>query len=1057
MGRLLVAALVGLLLGTTAFAQSDDKSPPGPDRVGAPRSDPIRVAEIQAMPAGSWLHYGRPWRDIDPGRGDNCGVDFSSVLGAWNGVLWDGRYVWNWAGGGHGDGCFNGIVRYDLETGTPEMVVPHLPLNVPFCRGPFTKANGEEDCFWEPYVSDQPHPGGMEDVIIAATEPPGNFLRPRSSHIYNNMVRIGDYIYLMTGGIYISGKRDSQVWRFNAAAADIAATIERLPDRFDPSAGPDVDGNGQPDGDQFGGYNTNVTVVPGKGPLMFGGSQVCQADFAAGVYNCVRHRSTYNSGGATMAWDEERQGFWVVDSQVGRLSFNHEVDGEWVPDDRLSVTDKTLLGKYTIKKAGLCLVPTDNGVNPVIWGANATLIRWDGTRLTTVEGQAGQPTASAGAVLNKWTWNEDLGVCWGTWAVDEGIWVYKPDFANAGTGGNAGAGGNAETNESAAADQSRDIVESGGGSEAKSQSTRWRPPLGLPPTPTPNTLLENNPLSERNPTSSETAQAPAGTAELNPGREGKKEEKAPSPKEPAGDQKEEAVNLKERWWTDSVDYPAFAGHRVAPAPWQPAPWDQPIERQPEAPDYDALCPGPWAEVHYRSDADLAGSDAQMRSIVRNGSPNVRVYLHPRVDATGQVVAYTNRIKFDEVQCSEIVGVPLNGEKPQMMDSVSAGGVGIIARGIMFQTKGVRWSGNAATNTFPAFVVLHDLDIYAAGSLMGVSSPKAPLTYLEFRGNVIGNNTDWHVLYLERSVGQLVALGNIFFGSGRGKHAFKNLAHQSRIEGNVFSNVGIDGQVLAKDRRGRQIVGLMPLDLYLCTETVFRNNTIIFRTSDAVRAFMAYRGRRAWGNCDKGRHLEDGRWELWPPENPEYDEPDKWAEIAAATAAFEQGYEAAKAEPWLFTHMVEGNTFIVFNAQDCGDEPCDNTRAAQVVSLRPVADNRVKPTLRAEFMELAHSCGQDMVCLEAGMSEGLHYAYDHISDGHRRSLIETGGKEWPSGVPIPAPEGWVERSGIFWGANRFITCSAAGNDCRETAPRPVDAAPRPWDDLEVAHPPRVIMQ
>jgi len=64
---------------------------------------------------------------------------------------------------------------------------------------------------------------------------------------------------------------------------------------------------------------------------------------------------------------------------------------------------------------------------------------------------------------------------------------------------------------------------------------------------------------------------------------------------------------------------------------------------------------------------------------------------------------------------------------------------------------------------------------------------------------------------------------------------------------------------------------------------------------------------------------------------------------------------------------------------------------------------------------------------------------------------------PRGLPIPAPEGWVERSAVFWGANSFITCSADGSSCRETAPRTVDAAPRPWDDLEVAHPPRIIMQ
>ncbi len=1012
MRHFLTAALVTLHLSGTAYAQSDRTRVEAPESYSGTQHDPIRVAEIDAMPAGSWLHYGRPWRDIDPGRENNCGPDFGTVLGAWNGVLWDGRYVWSWAAGGHGDGCFNGIIRYDLQSGTPEMVVPHLPLNVPLCR-PFVRASGEENCYFEPYVSDLPYPGGMGELIAAWH---GAFLRPRASHLYNNMVRFGDWIYLLVGAKYGSGKGDVQVWRFNASADDIASTIERLPDRFDPDAGPDRDGDGQPDGKRIGGMAVNWIKRPGKPPLLISGSTFCQPDLVAGQYNCTRQKGVHFSTSATMAWDEGRQGVWGIDANKNSLMFMREVDGQWAFDEILSVTDAAVINKRTPGSAGLCLVPTETGANPVIWGQSAELLRWDGQRLQVIDTPGG-PGKGRRRVFNKWTWNEDLGACLGTWTVDEGFWVYKPDFA----AGIAPVPAPALPREPDASPKPRLTAEPG------------PPPApGLPPAP----------VFKAPPNRSPSA-APA---------------KAKTPKPRAEPTAVQGINLKDQWWTNPADYPVFAGHRVAPAPWQPAAWDKPIERQPEAPDYDALCPGPWEELHYRSDEDLAKSAQQMRGIVGGGTPNVRVYLHPRVDASGQVVAYTNGVKFDEVQCSEIVGVPIRGEKPQMLGGVKATGVGFIVRGLMFKGESVRWKGSRATNTYPAFVVLHDLDIYATGHLMGDSPPKAPPTYLEFRGNVIGNNIGWHVIYLERSIGQLVALSNVFYGSGRGKHAFKNLAHQSRIEGNVFSNVGIDGQVLAVDSKGRPIVGLMPLDLYLCTETVFRNNTILFRTSESVRSFMAYRGRRAWGNCDKGRRLENGRWEIWPPEDPGYKDPAKWAEIAAAVTAFERGYEAAKAEPWLFTHKVEDNYFIAFNALERNGAPIDDTRAAQVVSLKPVADNPIRAKLVEEARSLAQDCAKaaDRTdCVRSGMSPGLRYAYDHVSPAHRHAIVATG--KLPRGVPIPAPEEWVERSGIFWGVNHFITCSADGSDCQKTGPRPVAAPPYQWDPVAAASPPRLIME
>ncbi len=1000
----LAASLLAFLLPGEASAQSDRVESQGLEHAQ------ISSAEIEAMPAGSWLLYGRPWSDIDPGRESNCGRNFGSVLGAWNGILWDGRYAWSWAAGGHGDGCFNGIIRYDLQTGKPEMIVPHLPLNVPVCR-PFVKASGKEDCYWEPYASDRPYPGSMKERIPSWD---GEFLRPRSSHLYNNMVKIGDWVYLLTGQIFGSSKGDSQVWRFNASAEDIASTIERLANRFKPDSGPDRDGDGRPDGELIGSYAVNWVKRPGKPVLMFSGSTVCLPDLVAGQYNCNRQKELSFSTSTTIAWDEKRQGIWGLDPGRNRLTFMSESQGQWVIDKALSVTDTTRISKGKYGSGGLCIVPTETGSNPVFWGQSAGLLRWDGQEIQEINTSDG-PSKARRRVFNKWIWHEDLRVCLGTWSIDEGFWVYKPDFA-------------------AGSIPSPDL------------------------TPPPNSKIAPKPPTAVSPTTPKLPPAPIFKQPTG-GPPSPSAESVAGPQSTSDPKAAEGINLKDEWWIDPADYPTFAGHRVAPAPWKPAAWNQPIERLPEAPDYDALCPGAWAELHYRSDEQLANSARQMSKISNSGIPNVRVYLHPRVDARGRVIAYTNGIKFSRVQCSEIVGVPLNGEKPQMAGGgVSAAGVGIVARGIMFKGTSVRWKGNRSTNKYPSFAVLHDLDVYAAGHLMGDSRPQAPLTYLEFRGNVIGNNTDWHVIYLERSVGKLVALGNVFYGSSRNKHTFKNLAHQSRIEGNVFSNVGIDGQVLKVRDNGNAVVGLMPLDLYLCTETVVRNNTVLFRTSGSVKAFIAYRGRRGWGNCDKGRRLENGRWELWPPEVPEYHDPTKWAEIAAASTAFDLGYEAAKAEPWLFTHKVEDNHFIVFNAFERAGVPADNTKAAKVVSLRPVADNPIRAELLKEARGLSQSCAKSddrAACVLASMSPGLRYAYDHLAPVHQGAIVAVG--DLPRGAPIPAPDEWIERAGVFWGVNHFITCSADGSNCRKTDPRPVVASPHPWDPVAVASPPRVILE
>ncbi|GAB4226894.1 MAG: hypothetical protein Tsb0032_33330 [Kiloniellaceae bacterium] len=385
------------------------------------------------MPAGSWGQFGEPWSVIDPGREANCGREFTKVLGAWNGVLWDGRYVWQWAGGGHGDGCNNGLMRYDLATGRPEWVVPHMALNVPLCRI-YVDGNGRRDCFNEPYVSARPWPAGMDltkeeklakgpviDDVFAIEEKFGAFLRPRSSHMYNNMVRIGDWVYLIVGDIWGSGKTDFQVWRYNAAVQDIAASIERVADNYDPRAA-----GGRGDVIVGGRGNANWVEPPGRMPFALTGSGRCTPiDLEKGRWHCESYPGMTTNGTRAALWDATRNGVWLLRPRVRQLAFYAENGlGQLIENPSLSVTSPELSDA-----GGLCLVPTDAGADPVMLQSDGDLVRWNGTELDIVS-LPGAPKTESRRTYNKWIWDNAVGACLGTFTTNEAIWIYKPDVSS---------------------------------------------------------------------------------------------------------------------------------------------------------------------------------------------------------------------------------------------------------------------------------------------------------------------------------------------------------------------------------------------------------------------------------------------------------------------------------------------------------------------------------------------------------------------------------------------------------------------------------------------------
>lgn len=528
----------------------------------------------------------------------------------------------------------------------------------------------------------------------------------------------------------------------------------------------------------------------------------------------------------------------------------------------------------------------------------------------------------------------------------------------------------------------------------------------------------------------------------------------------------EDVDLEAKWSIDRNNLPSIGGVAVQVAAWQPAPWDQPIERLLGAPDYNAICAGEWVELHYRTNDNLAGSKWETERLARAGTPNVRIYLHPLKNAAGDVVAYTEGIK-GRSQCLEVIGVPDNERKPQLKANISLdNGRGLIVRGLLLAEGGgecIHAKGSKAQLSQPAFVVIHDSEFYACAGhvhFFGVASSKYPPTYLEMIGNVSAYSKS-HAQYNERSVGRFVYKSNICFAGGWG-HCLKNLAHSSLIEGNVFSNAGLNGQVITAPSSpiiGERTYtgGMHPLDLYACTQTVVRGNTFVYRTTSNIRNVIAYRGRGAWGECNKGRRLAEDRWEYLPPTDPAYQDTTFWAAVREAIPLFDEGFDAARTSDMLFAHKANDNRFIVLLAWKPGRINIDRVSAANVRSLRPTNKFAIRDTLSVEASALLEACSKDAACFYEEASEELRYAYDHSPADWQRTMVER--SKLPSSVPILAPPNWAERYALYWGPQEGWACDAEGATCVPWDV-PVPRVPvEDWghDPVKQASPPRVIVE
>ncbi len=325
---------------------------------------------IKSMAPGTWLHYGKPWDDAAPAT-IPCKKRFQNIMDAWNGWTRDGlRYIYLAASGGHGDGCDNGVYRYDIQQGMAQLFVPHVPMNA-----------------------------GLDSDFPFVADTKGIQILPRSSHTYQGQYLEGPWLYLVTGSVHRRGSRDNQVWRFHT----VKKNWERLPNR---TAGSVV----------------SMVVTTQSSRLLLGGWDLCEISLKEGTYSHCQDNIYFNAKSGVMG-DSKRDGFWHVDVKNLRVNFIHKVKNAWKLDPLLSGSIPSEISTGISANPGICIVP-DGSI--IVFSGSTSLFQWNGHTWTTLSPEGAPPRNDARRVNTKWSWDDEAQACIGGTTTSHGLWIYKP-------------------------------------------------------------------------------------------------------------------------------------------------------------------------------------------------------------------------------------------------------------------------------------------------------------------------------------------------------------------------------------------------------------------------------------------------------------------------------------------------------------------------------------------------------------------------------------------------------------------------------------------------------
>jgi hypothetical protein len=291
----------------------------------------------------------------------------------------------------------------------------------------------------------------------------------------------------------------------------------------------------------------------------------------------------------------------------------------------------------------------------------------------------------------------------------------------------------------------------------------------------------------------------------------------------------------------------------------------------------------------------------------------------------------------------------------------------------------------------------------------ITAPSAHHLYMR----VINNHfrlANSHLMYIDR-VARADVIDNVCESPGWG-HCIRVIAHTGVVEGNIASNVGLDGVPIPNWQNPAKLaIGMHPLEVYLPSDGVVRNNTAIKWQDNQALGVILQRGRTDLQYSDVEGKTEDGKnWIQLAVTDSRYQHPAFWEMVGADLDAH------GKNSRFAFHYLFEGNVI-----KTTGPHPRDGVGFV-VNSGWPSHEPRERGVLKEEFKAFVlANPGKTCAQLSAiAPTPEMKWLFDHVQPSSASNVCQKG--VLPEYIPRPAPDNWRERQYVTWGAgNQTLIC------------------------------------
>jgi hypothetical protein len=389
------------------------------------------------------------------------------------------------------------------------------------------------------------------------------------------------------------------------------------------------------------------------------------------------------------------------------------------------------------------------------------------------------------------------------------------------------------------------------------------------------------------------------------------------------------------------------------------------------------------------------------------------------------------LKIKGKRAVEVIGIPgPDGELPEI-EAVNAtrshhDGEPVLPGGLI--VRGVRTHNIGVPNN-QQFVVVDDSILERCQGHCMITAPSAHHLYVRVMDSEL-RQAGSHVLYVDRAA-RADIIGNTCESPGWG-HCIRSVAHYSHVEGNVASNVQLDGTVIQKwDKpdgtcsdppiKGEQCaIGMHPLEVYQCADGIVRNNVAIKWQDNQALGVILMRGRTDIGYCDtEGKTADGEEWIQLEVTDPRFLHEGLWDLVNADLDA------SGNQSRYAFNLVFEGNT-----TKTIGPNPRDGlgyVLNSGWPSHDPPSRTLLKEAMKAFVSTNAGKSCEDLAAL-APTSE-MRWLFEHAQPTND-AVCRTGAL--PEYIPRPAPDNWRDRQWVTWGeGNEALLCAGGLDSCAPT--------------------------